>query len=435
MIGSDGGHRGYPMYERFVDEVFDELTEEGAAAYDEDLFMDRFVDRSFEEGGFERDTFDDEYSDWDFGDWDAIEEEACRGFEIDSKNYIRWVQRSLNRNVGSSLPATGEISPEYRLAVMKFQVAHGITPTGDIDEKTQNKLINTNESDPKYVMWVQRALNTQRYGLVADGVMGSNQSRTKKAIRDFQQKRVPDLCVDGYVGAKTELRLIQTGADWPPGHIEPRVEPKGPRKPKPRTPDEPQRPEDPLLPFVNCEIPEKPDLIDAWRAAKECLVLLRNRLDDLSIWSVHKRTAFWNHADNPEQKWFGKYDAARFQRVRWIISGALEALRSEALLVFCASIEKHPRTCRRFAAFVPKRGRNLEMPGIWLCPSFLKSSPDEKVYMFIHEAAHLAGADKLSERYRSGAVRRLARRRPNAAVMNAQNHAFYAAEICLSMTF
>lgn len=199
------------MYERFINEVIDELAEEDAAAYDDNLF----VDEGSEEDRSEWDKFE-EYLDLEFGDWDALKQESCRGFEIDSKNYIRWVQRSLNRNVGSLLPATGEISPEYRQAVKQFQIQRGITPTGDIDENTQNKLIKANESDPKYVVWVQRALNTHGYGLVVDGVMGSN---TKKAISDFQQKRVPDLCVDGYVGAKTELRLIQAGWGCPPGYV------------------------------------------------------------------------------------------------------------------------------------------------------------------------------------------------------------------------
>lgn len=200
------------MYERFVDEVFDELAH--AAAYDAELF----ADRGFEKDGFEGNPFEG-YSDLEFEDWDAVEEETCRGFEIDSKNYIPWVQRSLNRNVGSLLPATGEISPEYRQAVKQFQIERGIALTGDVDERTQNNLIKANESDPTYVKWVQRALNTHGYGLVLDGVMGSNHSSTKKAIRDFQQKWVPDLCIDGFIGAKTELRLIQAGGGWPPGDV------------------------------------------------------------------------------------------------------------------------------------------------------------------------------------------------------------------------
>jgi hypothetical protein len=158
--------------------------------------------------------------DWELESFGEILGEDCRGFEIDPVNYIKWVQRSLNRILKSGLTVDGKVSDKYRNAVRQFQQGRGINPTGQVNEKTQDKLIKANEADVTYMTWVQQALNKHGAGLLPDGKTGT---QTKNAIKAFQNGRVPDLCVDGLVGAKTELRLIQAGGGLPPGHIEGKV--------------------------------------------------------------------------------------------------------------------------------------------------------------------------------------------------------------------
>jgi hypothetical protein len=159
------------------------------------------------------------------GDFELLGE-VCRGFEIDSVDYIKWVQRSLNRILGSGIVVDGKLSEKYRNAVRQFQQQSGLTVNGQVDSKTQNKLILANEANADYVRWAQRALNTDGAGLDPDGKIGSSSSSTKKAIRAYQKKRTPGLCVDGFLGAKTELFLMGESGIRPPGDIQPVQPPK-----------------------------------------------------------------------------------------------------------------------------------------------------------------------------------------------------------------
>jgi len=164
-----------------------------------------------------------------FGDEFELRGKKCRGFEIETADYIKWVQRSLNRILGIGLTVDGKASDKYRKAVREFQSWLGFKLTGQVNEETQNELIRANEQDRAYIAWVQNALNRLGAGLKIDGDIGSSASKTRKAIRGFQGKRTPDLCVDGFVGAKTELRLIEAGGGLPPGHIAPKSDDGGKR--------------------------------------------------------------------------------------------------------------------------------------------------------------------------------------------------------------
>lgn len=67
-------------------------------------------------------------------------------------------------------------------------------------------------SSPEYVKWVQASLNkVLRINLGVDGVLGS---KTRSAIRSFQQKQ--SLNSDGIVGPATEDALVKAGATRPP---------------------------------------------------------------------------------------------------------------------------------------------------------------------------------------------------------------------------
>ncbi len=221
---------------------------------------------------------------------------------------------------------------------------------------------------------------------------------------------------------RVEIKLLRK-------RLSPKTDPRRPARKK----KDPTKPKDPASPLGDCGL-SYPDLVETWKVAIHCLNEAQIRLEALARIPMSDRISLWNDADSAERRWFGKYDAARLQTTRWIVSGALTALRSENLIVFCTSVKKHFK-CRRAAAFVASWRRNLDTPGIWLCPSFLRLGYNHKVFVYIHEAAHLAGADKRVERYPQLAALRLARLRPNAAVLNAQNHAFYVSEVGLALSW
>jgi peptidoglycan hydrolase-like protein with peptidoglycan-binding domain len=169
--------------------------------------------------------------DLDFDGDHEVLGEVCRSFEIDSADYIKWVQRSLNRILGSGLVVDGKPTKSYRDAVQQFQQKHRLTVNGEVNRRTADKLILDNEANVDYVKWAQRALNTDGAALDPDGRIGSSSSKTKKAIRMYQTKRTPALCVDGFLGAKTELFLISESGMAPPGDLRAQPQPQPPPKP------------------------------------------------------------------------------------------------------------------------------------------------------------------------------------------------------------
>lgn len=170
------------MYDRFVDEVFDELADEFVVTPRPD-------------------------------------------------QYIRWVQLSLRRLLGVKLKASGEDSPAYREAVKQFQQNNGLPPVGKVGPRTQNALIKANAGNRHYVSWVQRALNKVGFGpLTVSGRFDDN--ATRPAVLDFQGRN-GGLEEDGWVGVKTELILIQRSGLLPPDRPSGYPETPKPKPPKP----------------------------------------------------------------------------------------------------------------------------------------------------------------------------------------------------------
>ena len=148
---------------------------------------------------------------------------------ISATDYIKWVQRSLNRLYRTNLPTDGKISSAYRASVRKFNLEYSGRDYSDVDEQTQNDLIYANEGDKRYVKWIIERLN--QVGL---GQLPASDPLTTQAVHAIKmfQGRV-GLQVkgkqegDGYVGAKTELALIKATGTLPPGgYVKP-----GPPKP------------------------------------------------------------------------------------------------------------------------------------------------------------------------------------------------------------
>jgi hypothetical protein len=146
-------------------------------------------------------------------------------FQISQVEYINWVKRSLNRLYGAKLvsDAAGSTTGEYRTLVERFQKENGLKADGEVNKATQDALIKANESNRGYMVWVHRALESDPVfsdpPLTTPTSAGSFKSNGMRlGIRSFQNRRKRDLAVDGFVGAKTESRLIQACKCLPPGH-------------------------------------------------------------------------------------------------------------------------------------------------------------------------------------------------------------------------
>jgi peptidoglycan hydrolase-like protein with peptidoglycan-binding domain len=146
---------------------------------------------------------------------------------ISSQDYIKWVQRGLNRIVEAELICNGLITSQYRDAVKTFQSENGLTPKGDIGPSDQNKLIRINHETPIYVEWVQNVLTDRSVGISLPKT-GTMNKDTKAAVRSFQAYH--GLKDDGWVGVRTETQMIRTSGLLPFGQITG----GGPVTPKPK---------------------------------------------------------------------------------------------------------------------------------------------------------------------------------------------------------
>lgn len=81
------------------------------------------------------------------GEWPAAESESRNATAVapepesaspaDSRERVRWIQRSLNHRLGINLTADGILGPATRAAVRQFQQRHGLTPDGVVGPATE----------------------------------------------------------------------------------------------------------------------------------------------------------------------------------------------------------------------------------------------------------------------------------------------------------
>ena len=162
-------------------------------------------------------------------------------FKITDLQYISWVQRSLNRLLGSVLLTDGRITLQYRDLIEEFQFAYGLARTRGIHAVDQDKLIRANHVTVEYIEWLQTSL--KKVGVAAGlSASGNMDTLTEKAILAFQSYMGRELRDDGWVGPRTETVLIRECGDPPPGTIVRGIPPIKPKKPKPKR----VRPSDPL---------------------------------------------------------------------------------------------------------------------------------------------------------------------------------------------
>ena len=153
---------------------------------------------------------------------------------ISARDYIRWVQRSLNRLLGAGIIVDGVTTAGYYEWVNEFKWSRGLPSNSSVDEATQNKLIKANHTDPIYVIWVQQALIRAAAGpdLKVNGTFGPS---TKTSLQSFQSYN--GLLDDGWMGARTETKLIEVSGLYPPGEKRGDTPKPVPVPPKPPAPD------------------------------------------------------------------------------------------------------------------------------------------------------------------------------------------------------
>lgn len=143
---------------------------------------------------------------------------------FDPHDYVRWVQRSLNRLLEISLAVDGnDRSEPYRSAVREFNRLFLRRDFDGVDEQAQNALIRANESDSRYLTWVQlalsRALNTTSPAGIGSAAAANHlamTNATRQLVRSFQRTQA-GVQVDGFVGFRTELALMRAARAAPPG--------------------------------------------------------------------------------------------------------------------------------------------------------------------------------------------------------------------------
>src|ERR1044071_1955105 len=89
---------------------------------------------------------------------------------ITEPDYVRWVQRSLNRLINAQLPINGEKTYDYRRGVQTLQLLspslrHYCAPNGFKNQMwakraqpTQDVMIEWNQTMFCYMTWVQKSL-------------------------------------------------------------------------------------------------------------------------------------------------------------------------------------------------------------------------------------------------------------------------------------
>lgn len=137
-------------------------------------------------------------------------EEADRG----NREYVRWVQQSLNKILNLNLAVDGVAGPQTRSAIRSFQRRAELLVDGIVGPQTEAALVEAGAPPPPRsaaalpgglatIAWVQGALNRAlKLRLAVDGVAGP---QTRSALRSFQQKQ--GLAATGEPDAQT-LRLL-----------------------------------------------------------------------------------------------------------------------------------------------------------------------------------------------------------------------------------
>lgn len=156
--------------------------------------------------------------------------------------WVNWVKRSLNRYMGSALKTDGSADTVYRDYIKAFQAEESIPVHGLVNRLTADRLIFANYDTPEYVRWIRNVLRLTTPGATI-GAGSVMDSATKRGVKKFQEKHkgsiFKNLAVDGWVGVRTEMVMMEISGTKPPGEWS-GVRPAPPKKKgggKPKRPD------------------------------------------------------------------------------------------------------------------------------------------------------------------------------------------------------
>jgi hypothetical protein len=362
---------------------------------------------------------------------------------IAPKDYIKWVQRSLNRLYGINIRTDGTDSDAYRRALRKFNNEWTGRDYDDIDERTQNQLILANEGNESYVKWVISSLN--QVGLGPLPLTDTYTSAVVQAVKVFQRSielHSMELEDDGFVGSKTELALIRATGKLPPGrHVRPE-RPK-PDKPEPGTVivDEDDKPC--VVKIRKCvSSSDKRAICEHLSKAVRRTRKAVGRFRKLASMRESDRAKAWN--SGPEKFWFGPYEKGIQKTPFSYVKNKIEIIHQilsdpRKVIIVCDKEEKRDigwsYPSKPFNYLNPKRYKvdpppyRIHLGGPWFKMSTREALEEwqaSRTGIFVHEAAHYAGANRLLwEYYRRRKAARLAARNAWGARVNAGNYEFY----------
>ena len=135
---------------------------------------------------------------------------------------VKWLQTELIQ-AGYTISVDGIFGRNTRLALMDYQLRHGLQVDGICGNMTINSLLHDNVSMTSgknnypvprgivkagggrriEVFWLQTELSEAGYQLAIDGIFGSG---TKAALMDYQLRN--GLIVDGICGPKTIQNML-----------------------------------------------------------------------------------------------------------------------------------------------------------------------------------------------------------------------------------
>ncbi len=126
-----------------------------------------------------------------------------------SREYIRWIQTSLNQILGIGLVVDGIMGPQTRNAIRRFQQQQGLVPDGIVGMKTEAALRTAlNASYPSLAQTMQRTI----YG------WGQYQRRVQELPPDQQMTlaEVGDAIIHSFQPGRQRVRTVQVygHADW-----------------------------------------------------------------------------------------------------------------------------------------------------------------------------------------------------------------------------
>src|ERR1700741_3368964 len=80
-------------------------------------------------------------------------------------DYIKWVQESINRVSGTTLPVDGSVTPQTQEAIREFQKAHGLVADGIAGPLTERKLEELTSTRPRHKIDLTKTIASAKFDI------------------------------------------------------------------------------------------------------------------------------------------------------------------------------------------------------------------------------------------------------------------------------